>query len=353
MANVYKRVGGKGRFSWYARYCDPITGKDTKKKLKAKTKLEAELEFAQILNNISSDDYQLKLLQRKVTFFEIAEDFLDYSRARKRSYEKDRVSVRRLKQFIGDITCERIRRSLFDKFIALRKAGEGDLGESAVSATINRELACAKTIFRRAHMDGKIAVNPMLGFKLLAEDNIRDRVLDDDEFNKLLFASPSHIRPVLIMAWETGMRRNEMLYLKWGQVDLNIGVIKLSGEGTKTGKGRQVPISSFLMSTLKKLDRFNEWVFDYKGEHLRSIRTAFEIARMRAGIEDFRFHDLRHCFVTKMRRKGVPDRVIMAITGHQTMECFKRYDTITLDDLKLAVGVEVPKSWNNSGTNGT
>ena len=53
---------------------------------------------------------------------------------------------------------------------------------------------------------------------------------------------------------------------------------------------------------------------------------------------DFRFHDLRHCFVANMRRKGVNDRVIMAITGHETLECFRRYDTISDDDLINAVG---------------
>ena len=104
------------------------------------------------------------------------------------------------------------------------------------------------------------------------------------------------------------------------------------------------------MSILKKKERINEWVFNYKGSHLTSIRTTFEVACKRAEIEDFHFHDLRHCFVTRKRREGVPDRVIMAITGHQTMECFKRYDAITVDDLKRAVGVNVPENleqfWN-------
>jgi|GEM_PF-2087660 len=85
---------------------------------------------------------------------------------------------------------------------------------------------------------------------------------------------------------------------------------------------------------------------------IRSIKTAFSIACEKADIEDFRFHDFRHCFVTRMRRKAIPDRVIMKITGHVTMECFKRYDTISVDDLKRAVGVENEKTWNKSGTRG-
>jgi len=241
MANVFKRVGRNGGVSWYGRFCDPITGKDAKKKLKAKTKREADLELAHTLSEIFSTDFQQKLLQRKVRFFEIAEDFLDYSRARKRSYEKNRVSVRRLKQLIGDVPCESIRRSILDKCIALRKSGESALGKPALPATINRELACAKTIFRRAHMDGKIASNPMLGFKLLQEDNVRNMVLNADEFHKLLFAAPTHIRAVLIMAWETGMRRNEMLFLKWDQIVLNLGIIKLTGDGTKKRKRQSRP----------------------------------------------------------------------------------------------------------------
>ena len=132
------------------------------------------------------------------------------------------------------------------------------------------------------------------------------------------------------------------IYLKCGDVpDFSIcavGGIKLRGESTKTGRSRIVPISINLEMILKRLPRNGEYVFTYKGFRLKDIRSAFMIACKRAGIVDFRFHDLRHCFVTRMRRKGVPDRVIMAITGHQTLECFKRYDTISIDDLKQAVG---------------
>ena len=350
MSNLFKRVGRGGLFAWYARYRNPLSGKDVKKKLNAKTRREAELKLAEILNEINTGEFQVRQRQSEIRFFEIADDYLAFSVARKRSSLKDRRTIRNLKGFLGNVPCEKIYRSMIDRYIAERKTGQGRMGKPIQDSTINRELACLKTVFRRAHMDGKIARNPMVGFKLLPEDNVRDRVLTSEECQKLSFACPAHLRPVIITAWETGMRKNEMLSLQWQQVDLKNSLIQLYGDNTKNGKSRKVPITPYLMSTLKKMKPINEWVFNYKGRHLMDVKTAFVKGCDQAGIRDFRFHDLRHCFVTRMRRSGIPDRVIMAITGHLTMECFKRYDSITVDDLKRAVGVVVPEKleqiWN-------
>jgi integrase len=200
-----------------------------------------------------------------------------------------------------------------------------------------RELACLKTIFKRAVDGGKLAISPMRSFKLLPEDNVRDKVLSEDEYQRLVECAPEHLKPVIIMAWETGMRKGEILNLNWHQVDLRKGLIRLEAGGTKTRKGRIVPISPRLDKVLRPMLKDLLPVFIYKGKLLRDIRTGFYKACKDAGIQDFWFHDLRHCFVTNSRRKGIPDRVIMAITGHQTLECFKRYDTISIDDLTRAV----------------
>jgi integrase len=75
-------------------------------------------------------------------------------------------------------------------------------------------------------------------------------------------------------------------------------------------------------------------VFTYGGKPIGYIRRSFETACQRAGITGVVFHDLRHTFVTTMRRAGVDYFRIMAITGHRTMEVFKRYHTIDQDDLR-------------------
>jgi len=195
---------------------------------------------------ISDDDFEIRKRQSEIRFFEIADDYLAYSIAHKRSSIKDGRTIKRLKGFFGDILCKQFYRSMVDRYIADRKQQKGRKGKTIQSSTTNRELACLKTIFRRAHLDGKIARNPMAGFKLLPEDNVRDRVLSNEEYQSLLFAAPHHIRPLLVTAWETGMRKGEIFSLKWEQIDMKNGLIHLHGEDTKTGRSRKVPISPFL-----------------------------------------------------------------------------------------------------------
>jgi len=78
-------------------------------------------------------------------------------------------------------------------------------------------------------------------------------------------------------------------------------------------------------------------VFTYKGKPVKSIRNSFKRACKKAGIEDFKFHDLRHTFNTNMRKAGVERSVIMKITGHKTMSMFERYNTVDRDDAHEAI----------------
>jgi integrase len=80
-------------------------------------------------------------------------------------------------------------------------------------------------------------------------------------------------------------------------------------------------------------------VFTYNGKTMACIRKSFQSACKRAGIEGFTFHDLRHTFVTNMRRAGVHDSVIMTITGHKTLSMFYRYNSVSQEEMKAAVEV--------------
>ena len=153
------------------------------------------------------------------------------------------------------------------------------------------------------------------------------------------------------MAWHVGaglvsiahsfvMRRGEILNLTWDRVDLKAGLIRLKAEDTKTHDARSIPLPSILTAQLKELYKVRylhePHVFLVNGKSISSMKTAFNAACRRASIEGFRFHDFRHTAVTNMRRVGVDHLTIMRITGHKTLEVFKRYNSFLENDLKDA-----------------
>jgi integrase len=186
--------------------------------------------------------------------------------------------------------------------------------------------------------------NPIASVSLERETNARDRVLNRDEFDRLMAVSPTHLKPILLTAYHTGMRRGEILRLTWDRADLKAGLIRLRPEDTKTQEGRRIPLTKELTALLKASTIYPApdgqrvpFVFMYHGKPIRAIRKAFETACRRAEISGVVFHDLRHTFVANMRRAGVDYCRIMAITEHQTMDVFKRYHTIDHDGLSHAV----------------
>lgn len=181
--------------------------------------------------------------------------------------------------------------------------------------------------------------------------NARDKVLTPEEFNTLLSHAPQHLKGILAMGYYAGMRRGEILNLTWNKVDLRNRVILLEPEDTKDNEARNIPICDELYSILTKetgqmIRRADDdsHVFLFRGKPVKGVKTSLVTACNKAGITygrfekgGFIFHDLRHCFNTNMRKAGVPESVIMEITGHSTREMFDRYNTVDLEDTRKAV----------------
>jgi integrase len=153
-------------------------------------------------------------------------------------------------------------------------------------------------------------------------------------------------------AYHTGMRPGEILKLTWRQVDFWEEFIRRRPEDTKTNEGRLVSLNPELVEMFKAMPRGlpDVPVFTRNGKPITgsTIRVGLEIACRRAGIEDFTFHDPRHTFTTNMRRAGVHDLVIMAITGHKTMSMFRRYNSISGEELRAAAE-KIGNEWTLSG----
>jgi integrase len=132
----------------------------------------------------------------------------------------------------------------------------------------------------------------------------------------------------------------EILNLTWERVDLQRGFIKLRSVDTKTKDPRLVPLTPDLIKTLRDLSQVRslttKHVFLYEGRPMARIKRAFHTAVRKAGIEDLRFHDLRHCAATNLRRAGVDTVTAMKIVGHKSDQMHRRYNTVAESDLAAA-----------------
>ena len=206
-------------------------------------------------------------------------------------------------------------------------------------ASVNREVSCLKTIFNKAIKNGKAEHNPVQGVKLLKENNVRDRVLTSEEYIRLLAHSSEYLKPIIKLAYHIGMRKREILSLTWGQVDLKEEFIRLNPEDTKTQDSRLVPLNRELLEMLRAMPRGlpTVEVFTFRGKSIGSIWRGLRAACQKAGIDNFTFHDLRHTAINNWRLQGHDYFRIMAATGHKTMGVFKRYNTVSKEELKSLV----------------
>ena len=276
----------------------------------------------------------------KVTFLEAADLFLAYSAARKKSHRNDVQIVARLKAYFKNRALESFTPDLVEAYLVQRRKAGSMLkeGKAIKGSTLNRDVACLKTIVRRAVINRMIDRNPIEGVGRFKEHS-RERTLTAEELQTLLKHCSSHIRSLVQIAYLSGMRRGEILGLTWDQVDFKNKIIVLEAEATKTQEKREIPMGNTLKGLFQRIPRTigSLYVFTFKGKPIGNIKTAFVSACRRAGIKDFHFHDLRHCAVTNLRKAGVSDSVIMSISGHKTYAVFRRYDKIDRDDRQEAI----------------
>jgi integrase len=300
-----------------------------------------------IRDKLMTEQAEGRYFRPKVTFRQAAEGFLEYSRNRKRkgSHEGDRQIAGVLVAHFGDRVLDALTPDAVEVFLNQIR-DKGPKGQPLAPATLNRYMACLKTIVNRALTNNLIDRNPIRGVKLFKENNIRDRVLTREEYQRLLAACSEHLVPMVTLAYQTGMRKGEILGLRWDQLNLTEKVIRLDAKDTKTNTAREVPLNDELAEMLRRLPRVLGClkVFTTRGKPIGEMKTAFNAACRRAGIQDFRFHDLRHCAVTNLRKAGVAQNVIMSISGHKTDSMLRRYDKVDRED-RLAALERVRKEY--------
>jgi integrase len=189
--------------------------------------------------------------------------------------------------------------------------------------------------------------------KLEREPEGQVKWLEVDEEARLLNACAEsgneNLLPIVTIALNTGMRKNEILKLTWERVDFSRGVLQLAE--TKNGRRREVPMNRAVYDVLSNLPGKREEgpVFRRKdGAAWGDVRTAFEHACRRAKITDFRFHDLRHTCASWMIMRGRSLKEVQEILGHREFSMTLRYAHLSPDRLREAVAAleELPCGFN-------
>jgi integrase len=163
----------------------------------------------------------------------------------------------------------------------------------------------------------------------------------DEEFDRLLNGCPEWLKPVVLTARHTGMRKENILSLKWEQVDLFRKIITL--DSTKNGERLGIPLNDTMMDLFKNLARVRHFHSSYvfchptNGKRYYEVKTSFKEALEKVGIEDFRFHDLRHCFASALVQRGVNLLEVQKLLGHKTGRMTERYSHLTSANLRSAV----------------
>jgi len=200
------------------------------------------------------------------------------------------------------------------------------ISEGVTNATANRTLAVIRSILIKACNDWEwIDRHPKI--KLLPEPKRRIRWLTQDEASRLISELPPHLAAMARFSLETCLRQANVTGLTWQQVDLDRQCAWIHPDQAKAKKAIPVPLSSAAVSIIKEQAGKNkEFIFTYNGNRVIQVSTAaWYKALERAGIKDFRWHDLRRTWASWHVMNGTPLNVLQELGGWESPEMVKRY----------------------------
>lgn len=249
--------------------------------------------------------------------------------------------------------------------------------KTAKATTVKRDLAALKTALTRAVKWGIIGTNPATPVKVKTPDDKRVRYLTSNERKRLLKALSArdkakararqsgnvhslkrgretrpeitgyadHLTPLILLTMNTGLRRGEVLSLKWDQVNLgNNPRVTIKAGYAKSNSTRHVPLNSEVLAVMKQWKGQGSgegWVFPnpVTGYKMDKLKTSWPNLMEKADIQDFRFHDLRHDFASRLVMAGVDLYRVRDLLGHGSIEMTERYSHLA--PAALAEAVEV------------
>ena len=259
---------------------------------------------------------------KNITVSKLFNMFLDYSRVNKKSYNTDVSRVKLILQYfngqtyIKDITPEKLEK--FKTFLL-------SMGRS--KSTVNRYFEVLGKAFQIAVDNEYLQKNPCKTVKKFAVQNYSVRYLTKEEEEKLYKVLPEHLKPIVTVALNTGLRKANILNLKWEQINFDFNFIEVLEN--KGNKHIYLPLNKTLLDLFNSIpyEKRNGYVFvnPETNKPYTDIKKAWTNSLKKANIENFRFHDLRHTVGTRLAEQLVPVNVIKELLAHSDIKTTMRY----------------------------
>jgi integrase len=262
-------------------------------------------------------------------------------RQHKKSIEADISRLRWLDPHLSGRNLDDINRQVIDQIKQSRQR------EGSSNGTINRTLALIRAILNMAYKEWEW-IDSVPAIKQMPEPQGRIRWLTHAEADRLIKELPDHLKFMVRFALATGLRESNITGLEWSQVDLKRRCAWIHGDQAKGKKPIAVPLNDEAISVIRaQIGKHEVCVFTYEGQPMRKAHNhAFDKALVRAGIEDFTFHGLRHTWASWHIQNGTPVHVLKELGGWSDLKLVQRYAHLSADHLAEYAGNTRPAEYD-------
>ncbi|WP_407656499.1 tyrosine-type recombinase/integrase [Methyloglobulus morosus] len=238
----------------------------------------------------------------------------------KASRDHDIKHLRFLDKHLNGVYLHDINRDMVDSLI------QSKLATKVCNTTVNRMLQLVRAILRRASIEWEW-LDKVPKIRLLKEPDHRIRWITREEADRLVLELPEHLKAIVEFSLQTGLRRSNATGLQWSQVDLVRRIAWIHADQAKSRKAIPVPLSKTAVIIIREqIGKHHSYVFSYKGKPIIQVNTkAWRLALKRAGIENFRWHDLRHTWASWHVQNGTPLHALQSLGGWHSAEMVQRY----------------------------
>jgi len=313
-------------------------GTRIRRSVETKNRKLAQRIYDKVKGEIAEGKWFERLPGQDKTFKELMEKYMvEHSKPKKKTWVRDGVSLSHISPFFGEYNLMEITPSMISDYKNRR------LKEGAAPATLNRELSLCKHAFNLAYKEWDwVRENPFCKVKMERENNERDRILGHEEEKRLLEVSPPWLREIITFALNTGCREGEILGLTWQDVDLFKRIVVI--HQSKTGHTKTIPVIPTLFELLKIKNKVRHLHHNLVFPSANGTRftpsnlgRSFRSALKKAKIYNFRFHDLRHSFASRLAQSGVDLYLIQKLLGHRDPRMVQRYSHHSVESLRNGI----------------